>query len=252
MEGSLLVKNWGCSTCEGTPWPCAWRKARTVRDTVVDESCFRFRNTFNETSEEKDEEEGYSSAETPPTRDELAVPSVSELCSAGVKFCPTNGDLTTIRFDQATATLYLPNLRLDSHTEVVLRNLVAFEASGTPGDLVFTRYTEEDVRLLRKSGIISNHLADDGKVASLWNGLGKCVKLTRVKYLDQVITDINKHYNNRWSVSAKKYVNKYIFGSWQLLTLLATGILLFLTCFQAFCSVYDCKRWWGDSNILQD
>ncbi|GLJ35826.1 hypothetical protein SUGI_0719310 [Cryptomeria japonica] len=212
-----------------------------------------------ETDDEKDEESGYSSAETPPTRDELAVPSVSELYSAGVKFRPTEGDVTTIRFDQKTATLYLPKLRLDSHTEVVLRNLVAFEASAAPSALIFTRYTDfmngiidsvEDVRLLRKSGIIYNHLTDDGKVTSLWNGLGKCVKLTRVKYLDQVIADVNKHYSNRWSVALKKHVNKYIFGSWQLLTVVATGILLLLTCFQAFCSVYDCKRWWSDSNIL--
>ncbi|GLJ35835.1 hypothetical protein SUGI_0719440 [Cryptomeria japonica] len=214
----------------------------------------------NETDEDKDEESGFSSAETPPTRDELAVPCVSDLYSAGVKFRPTEGDVTTIRFDQTTATLYLPKLRLDSNTEVVLRNLVAFEASGASGALIFTRYTDfmngiidsvEDVRLLRKSGIIYNHLADDGKVASLWNGLGKCVKLTRVKYLDQVIAEVNKRYNSRWSVAAKRHVNKYIFGSWQLLTVVATGILLLLTCLHAFCSVYDCKRWWNDSTVLQ-
>ncbi|GLJ35861.1 hypothetical protein SUGI_0719790 [Cryptomeria japonica] len=214
----------------------------------------------NETDEDKDEESGFSSAETPPTRDELAVPCVSDLYSAGLKFRPTEGDVTTIRFDQTTATLYLPKLRLDSNTEVVLRNLVAFEASGASGAWIFTRYTDfmngiidsvEDVRLLRKSGIIYNHLADDGKVASLWNGLGKCVKLTRVKYLDQVIADVNKHYNSRWCVAAKPNVNKYIFGSWQLLTVVATGILLLLTCFHAFCSVYDCKRWWNDSTVLQ-
>lgn len=141
----------------------------------------------DEKDEEKDEESGYSSTETPPTRDELAIPSVSDLYSAGVKFLPTEGDVTTIRFDQTTATLYLPKLRLDSNTEVVLRNLVAFEASAAPGALICTRYTyfmngiidsDEDVRLLRKSGIIHNHVADDGKVPSLWNGLGKCVKLT--------------------------------------------------------------------------
>ncbi|GLJ35871.1 hypothetical protein SUGI_0719960 [Cryptomeria japonica] len=204
----------------------------------------------DEKDEETDEERGYSSAETPPTRNELAIPSVSDLYSEVVRFLPTKGGLTTIRFDTTTATLCLPKLRLDSHTEVVLRNLVAFEASAAPGALIFTRYTDfmngiidtdKDVRLLRKSGIIYNHLANDGKVASLWNGLGNCVKLTRVKYLDQVIADVNNHYNNRRSVAAKKYVNKYIFGSWQLLTVMATGILLLLTCFQTFFSMYDCK-----------
>ena len=100
----------------------------------------------------------------PPTRDELAIPSMADLCSAGVKFVPTNGDLTTIQFDTKTATLYLPRVKLDNNIEVILRNLVAFEASAAPGALVFTRYTnfmnvmidsEEDVRSLRESGIIS-------------------------------------------------------------------------------------------------
>ncbi|GLJ35896.1 hypothetical protein SUGI_0720300 [Cryptomeria japonica] len=206
-------------------------------------------------------EGGGSSLEIPPTRDELAVPSVSDLYSAGVKFLPTDGDLTTIRFDTMTTTLYLPKVRLDNNSEVILRNLVAFEASAAPGALIFTRYTdfmngiidtEEDVRLLRNSRIIYNHLANDGKVASLWNGMGKCVKLSKVKYLDKVIADVNKHYNRRLSVAVMEYVHKYIYGSWQLLTLVAAGILLLLTCLQAFCSVYDCKKWWNDTDFLQD
>ncbi|GLJ35876.1 hypothetical protein SUGI_0720040 [Cryptomeria japonica] len=215
----------------------------------------------DETDDEKDEETGFPSAETPPTRDELAIPSVSDLYSAGVKFLPTEGDLTTIRFDPNTATLYLPKVRLDCNTEVVLRNLVAFEASAAPGALIFTRYTDfmngiidtvEDVGLLRKSGIIYSHLADDGKVASLWNGLGKCVKLTKVQHLDQVIADVNKHYHKRWSVAVKEKINRYIFGSWRLLTVVAAGILLLLTCLEAFCSVYECKHWWSDTSLLQD
>ncbi|GLJ35883.1 hypothetical protein SUGI_0720150 [Cryptomeria japonica] len=137
--------------------------------------------------EEKDEEgkgegeEGGSSVEIPPTRDELKVPSVADLYSAGVKFSPTDGDLTSIHFDTKTATLYLPKVRLDNNSEVILRNLVAFEAAAAPGALIFTRYTDfmngiidtnEDVQLLRSSGIFYNHLANDGKVASLWNGMG--------------------------------------------------------------------------------
>ncbi|GLJ35854.1 hypothetical protein SUGI_0719690 [Cryptomeria japonica] len=77
---------------------------------------------------------------------------------------------------------------------------------------------EEDVRFLRKSGIIYDHLVDDGKVASPWNGLRRCVKLTKDKYLDQVITDVNKHYNKRRSIAVKEKISRYIFGSWKLPT----------------------------------
>ena len=94
------------------------------------------------------------------------------------------------------ATLYLPNVKLDSNTEVILRNLVAFEASAVPGAMVFTRYTDLMNRMINaeedvKSGIICNHLEDHGEVASLWNSMGKCVKLTKVRYLDNVIKDVN-------------------------------------------------------------
>lgn len=206
----------------------------------------------------KTEEEGKEKTEDSsvkiiaPTRDELAIPSVADLYSAGVKFAPTDGDLTSIQFDEKTATLYLPKVKLDSNTEVILRNLVAFEASAAPGAMVFTRYTdlmngmidaEEDVKLLRQSGIIMNHLQSDAEVASLWNSLGKCVKLTKVQYLDNVIKDVNGYYNRKLNVVVAEFMNEHIFGSWQLLSLLAATILLVFTCLQTFCSVYDCKKW---------
>ena len=153
------------------------------------------------------------------------------------------------------ATLYLPNVKLDSNTEVILRNMVAFEASAAPGVMVFTRYTdlmnrminaEEDVKLLRQSGIICNHLENHGEVASLWNSMGKCVKLTKVRYLDNVIKDLNGYYNRKWNVSVVEFVNEHIFRSWQFLSLIATTILLAFTCLQAFCSLYDCKKWVGN------
>ncbi|GLJ35914.1 hypothetical protein SUGI_0720570 [Cryptomeria japonica] len=175
--------------------------------------------------------EGSSSVEIPPTRDELDIPCVADLYYAGVKFLPTDGDLTTIRFDSASATLYLPKLRLDSNTEVIIRNLVAFKASVASGDLIFVRYTDfmngiidtdEDVRLLISSGILYHHLESDGNVASLWNGMGKCVKLTKVKFLDKVIADVNSYYKRTWSVA------------------------------MTFCSFFNCRFQLKDTNLLQD
>lgn len=175
------------------------------------------------------------------------------LYSAGVKLVPTNGDLTTIQFDRKTATLYLPKIKFDGNTEVILRNLVAFEASLASGATVFTRYiiflngmidSEEDVRSLRESGIIiSNHFQKDGEVASLWNSMGRCVHLTKVEFLDKVIEDINAYYNGKWKVAVIKFVKEHIYRSWKILSLVATVILLVVTCLQAFCSVYDCRKW---------
>ena len=193
-----------------------------------------------------------SSEIIPPAPGQLAIPSIAELYSAGVKFFPTHGNLSTIRFDDKTATLYLPQVKLDSNTEVILRNLVAFEASAAPVSLVFRQYTDfmncmiekiEDVKLLRERGIICNHLQSDGDVSSLWNSLGKCVRLTNVGYLDKTIEDLNRYHSRKWKVVVVKFVNHYIFRLWKFLTLIAAAIILIVACFEAYCSVYNCKNW---------
>ncbi|XP_010904995.1 putative UPF0481 protein At3g02645 [Elaeis guineensis] len=205
---------------------------------------------FNRDEKSEDEESGNK----PPLVEEIMIPSVTELTKAGVKFSPTRGDLTTIAFDVKTATLHLPTVSLDVNTEVLLRNLVAYETSVESGPMVFTRYTElingivdteEDVKLLRQKGIILNRMKNDEEVANLWNGMSKSVRLTKVAFIDKVLVDVNKFYNSRWSVKSRKFMKTYVFGSWQILTLLAAILLLFLTCVQAFCSVYSCGTRWS-------
>lgn len=200
----------------------------------------------------EDETSGLNSnINKPPLVEEITIPSVSDLSKAGVKFLPTNGSILTITFDVKTGTFYLPTVSLDVNTEVILRNLVAYEASNASGPLVFTRYTElmngiidteEDVKVLRERGIILNRLKSDGEVANLWNGMSKSIRLTKVPFLDKVIEDVNKHYNSRWSVKSGKFFKIYVFGSWQFLTVLAAVMLLVMMAMQAVCSVYSCAR----------
>ncbi|KAI3872352.1 hypothetical protein MKX03_019619 [Papaver bracteatum] len=187
----------------------------------------------------------------PPTIEEINIPSVSQLKSVGVRFVPTNGNIESVCFDVKTATIHLPMLHLDVNSEVVLRNLVAYESSNASGPLVFVRYTElmngiidtaEDAMLLRESRIVDNHFKTDEEVAKLWNGMCRSIRLTKVPFLDEMIRDVNKYYSRRWKVKAKKMIKTYILGSWQLLTFLAAFLLLLMTAFQAFCSVYSCSR----------
>ncbi|XP_028059404.1 putative UPF0481 protein At3g02645 [Camellia sinensis] len=192
--------------------------------------------------------------------EEISIPSVTELSKVGVSFIPSSNDnICSISFDVKTATLYLPTVSLELNTEVVLRNLVAYEACNASGPLVFSRYTElmngiidteEDVRLLREKGIILNRLKSDKEVANLWNGMNKSVRLTKVPFLDKVIEDTNKYYNGKWKVKVGKFMKLYVFGSWQCLSFLASILLLLLTTFQAFCSVYNCSRLFHVKSIL--
>ncbi|KAF2323092.1 hypothetical protein GH714_033402 [Hevea brasiliensis] len=205
---------------------------------------------FSQDKEEVKPENKNSNNEVnkPPLVEEITIPCVTELSKCGVRFSPATGNVSSINFDANTVSFYLPIVSLDVNTEVVFRNLVAYEASSASGPLVFTRYTElmngiidteEDVKLLREKGIILNHLKSDEEVADLWNGMSKSIRLTKVPFLDKVIEDVNKYYNGRWKIKIGDFMKRYVFGSWQFLTFLAAIFLLLLMTLQAFCSVYS-------------
>ncbi|KAL6326824.1 hypothetical protein AAG906_011001 [Vitis piasezkii] len=151
----------------------------------------------------------------------------SILSKSGVRFLPTNGGISSITFD------------FRCKHRGTLRNLVAYESSNASGPLVITRYTElmngiidtkEDAKFLRE------------RVANLWNGMSRSIRLTKVPFLDKVIEDVNKYHSGRWKVKAGKFMKRYVFGSWQFLTFLAAILIVLLMTLQAFCSVYSCPR----------
>ncbi|KAL5559737.1 hypothetical protein UlMin_035948 [Ulmus minor] len=187
-----------------------------------------------------------------PLVEEIAIPSVSELSKIGVKFCRTKGGLGTISFKRCSGKFYLPIIHLDDNSEVVLRNLVAYEASIAPEAMVFTRYTElmngiidteEDARILRECGIVVNRLKSDEEVANLWNGMTKSVRITKVPNLDKVIEEVNGYYLGSWKVKMKRTMKKYLFGSWPFLAFIAANLLLLMSAVDAGCSVYNCSKW---------
>ncbi|KAK9229548.1 hypothetical protein WN944_022511 [Citrus x changshan-huyou] len=118
--------------------------------------------------EKKSDDESSTSSEhmnKPPLVEEITIPSVTKLAKSNVRFLPTVGNISTVSFDAKKAILHLPTISLDVNTEVVLRNVVAYEASSASGPLVLTRYTElmngiidteEDAKLLREKGVIVN------------------------------------------------------------------------------------------------
>ncbi|KAJ6754361.1 hypothetical protein OIU79_027062 [Salix purpurea] len=154
-----------------------------------------------------------SSIDQPPLVEEITIPSVTQLCKCGVRFVPSNGSISTINFDKKTCTFYLPTISLDVNSDVVLRNLVAYEASNASGPMVFTRYTDlmngiidtaEDAKILRERGIILNHLKNDEEVANIWNGMSCSIRLTKVPFLDKVIGDVNKYHDGLFKVKVGK------------------------------------------------
>ncbi|XP_062183633.1 putative UPF0481 protein At3g02645 [Phragmites australis] len=187
---------------------------------------------------------------------EIKIPSVEQLVRCGVRFVPAQKGIAGIAFDGATATLSLPAITLDGNTEVILRNLVAYEAVAVRGPLVLARYTElmngiidtgKDVKILQQSRVVTNQMKSDKEAAGMWNGMCRAMRLSKVPRLDGVIRAVNVHRNKNKAVRAKKLLKKYVFGSWRMLTLLASVVLLLMTALQTFCSAYPCKDSWFGS-----
>nr|KYP32100.1 Putative UPF0481 protein At3g02645 family [Cajanus cajan] len=180
----------------------------------------------------------------------VTIPSVCELHSVGVCFQPSKDGIMTIEFDQKKGIFYLPVLKLDVNSEVIMRNLVAHEALTKPDFLIFTRYTElmrgiidtvEDVKLLKNAGIIeSSSTLSVEESEELFNGMSKSIGPTKTEKLDETIKKVNHYYHVKRKANIYRTLTDYVYSSWKLFTLLATFGLLAMTALQTFCSVYDC------------
>ncbi|KAA8535252.1 hypothetical protein F0562_030255 [Nyssa sinensis] len=124
-----------------------------------------------------------------PKVEEIKIPKVSQLYKvANIKFLPTPEGrgiryIDLIQTSEKEFTFYLPVITLNVNSEVILRNLVAYEVlSAKPrSTLEFAQYVDlmsgiiddaEDVRLLREVDIIKGSLTDE-EVASLFNRINK-------------------------------------------------------------------------------
>ncbi|KAK9669044.1 hypothetical protein RND81_13G105000 [Saponaria officinalis] len=182
--------------------------------------------------------------------EEIEIPSVSILVIHGVEFKPAKGGLDSIKYDTKTQTFELPTIRLDVNSEVIIRNLVAYEAMAIPGPQVLARYaelmngivdTEEDAKILKKKGIIEGELKNQD-VANLWNGMSKCIRVTRVDFIDKAIENVNKEFSSIRTVKIYRRCKAYIYGSWKMIMFLATLLVICLMLLQSFCTVYSCPR----------
>ncbi|XP_024964437.1 putative UPF0481 protein At3g02645 [Cynara cardunculus var. scolymus] len=187
-----------------------------------------------------------------PLVQEIDIPSVSKLSKlAGIKFQPETGGNLQIHLDSPTATLYMPVITLNGNSEVILRNLVAYEMASrnsTSGyhNLILAQYvdlmsgmidTKEDASLLQRAGIIKGDLSNS-QVADLFNGMNKSSQ----KVYNETAAKINAYYWQKPKVKVYRFVKKYVYESWRVLTVVFTLVLLFLMILQSVCDVYDCKR----------
>ncbi|KAI3701529.1 hypothetical protein L6452_26685 [Arctium lappa] len=198
-----------------------------------------------------------------PTSLEIDIPSVSKLARIGkIEFCTTMGGIRDIEFDEGKLTFSFPVLDLKFDSEVILRNLVAYEGllfkKGTISNLDFTEYVDlmcgiidsvKDVKILREKGIIEGDLGDE-EIAKLFNGITKSSAERKNSALQKTIGKVNKHFSNVPRVKVYSYVKKMFLASWKIFAIVFSVLSLVLMIIEGVCQVYGCKGQFALGNSL--
>ncbi|KAI3963911.1 hypothetical protein MKW92_014044 [Papaver armeniacum] len=156
-------------------------------------------------------------------KEDFFLPSATELSLAGVS--------------RRKGILEIPPLSISDDTDPSLRNLIACEQSYGGTGYYITSYVNmmdflinsaDDVKLLRKKGIICNYLGCDEDVSDMFNKL--CVGiLDGGTYYSDCIRDINKFYKKRrhiWKATLKR---EYFKSPWAIISVFAAVLLIALT-----------------------
>ncbi|MED6156288.1 hypothetical protein PIB30_013320 [Stylosanthes scabra] len=175
--------------------------------------------------------------------------SATKLNELGVKFKVNRNSKCLLDLELSGHTLRIPFTKVDDITEVVLRNLIAFEQCHCVHEAYLTDYitvldflinTDKDVDLLIKEGIIENWLGDSYAVAEMFNGLGVNILSSdfNEKY-SLIFKSLNDFYARPWNQRMATLKRDYCSTPWQTATSLAGIFLLILTVIQTVFSIFQ-------------
>ncbi|KAF8389067.1 hypothetical protein HHK36_025752 [Tetracentron sinense] len=168
--------------------------------------------------------------------------SVTELQESGVKFKVAESNcFLDISFENGV--LKLPFLRVVDSTELIFRNLIAFEQCERLVSCRIYSYarlmdslinTPKDVSLLIDYGIIENRLGENEDVSRLFNNIGNEIVVDRF-YFSGICKDLNAYCKEPWH----KWMDDYFNTPWAIISVIAAVVLLILTSLQtAFSVIY--------------
>ncbi|KAK7380556.1 hypothetical protein VNO78_33069 [Psophocarpus tetragonolobus] len=177
----------------------------------------------------------------------IHVYSASQLREAGLKFevSSNKGLLDLTYFDKGV--LSMSRLNIDDDTEMVFRNIIAFEHCHLLDTRIITQYvlildslinTEKDVNLLVDKKIIVNLMGDANATAAMFNNLCTNVNVpdSSCGYIS-VCNSLNAFYENPRNKYRAIFVHEYFNTPWKIASTSAAIILLLLTLIQTICSM---------------
>ncbi|XP_076918014.1 putative UPF0481 protein At3g02645, partial [Bidens hawaiensis] len=196
------------------------------------------------------------------------IPSASTLHdSVGFEFHSLEADQGIRNIHVRGRDIYLPIITLNNDSEVILRNLIAYETLTTNSDsFLLIEYmglmcglvmTKDDAKYLKSTNIIRGDMGAD-EVAKLFTGMSSSVPAFKTKesHLTKVINEINKVYGNgirmrtylvlkklaSWLVVVLKALGRFVESSWKIVAFMVSIVTVFLLTLQAYCDVYGCDK----------
>ena len=178
----------------------------------------------------------------------LTAPSVKELHQAGVKFVLSSSkNLLDIKFDRNKGRLEFPRLQLEDGTEIIIRNMQAFEqchglGSGYVGDYICLMGlflgASKDVEILVENRIIDNWLLSKEEVVKLFHSLNiENLVSPDGFFFEGLIKDLKAFRERPWNKWKANLKQNYFNTSWAAISVSGAVILLILTVIQSVCSV---------------
>nr|KYP76398.1 UPF0481 protein At3g47200 [Cajanus cajan] len=172
--------------------------------------------------------------------------SASQLLEAGVKLNVDQGK-SAPELQFAKGVLTIPRFEVCHWTEILIRNVVAFEQCHYPFQTYITDYiilldflidTSQDVDTLVDKGIMINTLGDSGAVVNMVNSL--CLNVVQENVNDTYVylcRKLNHFYENPFHRYKATFMHDYLGTPWKITSFIAAIVLLMLTLIQAICSI---------------
>ncbi|KAF3341729.1 hypothetical protein FCM35_KLT00367 [Carex littledalei] len=180
----------------------------------------------------------------------LAIPSVTELHEAGVRFKRKRKprDLFDITFEDGV--MEIPALYIDDLHCVLLANVLAFEqTSYGPGEIVshFVSFLDNlidarlDVTWLEHRRILINMIRNATEAANFINQLGKWNLVEHNDEYKSLIINVQRYSTSLWPRYRSTLMRDYFVNPWTTISVIAAIIFLGLTFCQTYYTIYSTR-----------
>ncbi|XP_045807905.1 putative UPF0481 protein At3g02645 [Trifolium pratense] len=179
--------------------------------------------------------------------------NVQDLIKVGIKLEPraTQGPIDIDFFEGwFAAKLTLPEMIVDDITAFTFLNLIAYEmCPDFDNDYEISSFVSfmdslidnaEDVRILRRKGILLNCLGSDEEAAHLFNIISTDLWENKFTY-PIVRVQIHEHYYNKYKTWIALGIHTYFNNPWTFIAFLAAFIALTLTFVQTWFTIKQSK-----------